>query len=78
MNESVQLELFNINKEFKSLAELFTANNLLQNFTVEKGKNTFASWKIKIPKDIGVVRYRITARTNTFSDGEEKYFANSF
>jgi hypothetical protein len=70
LNGTVQLELLDINKD-KSIAELFTANNLLQNFTVEKGKNTFASWKIKIPKDIGVVRYRITARTNTFSDGEE-------
>jgi len=70
LSGTVHLELLEADSE-KSLAHLFTNENLKQDFVVEKNKNTVASWKIKIPKGLGAVKYRITAQTASFSDGEE-------
>lgn len=40
-------------------------------FKTEISKNAEVSWKIKVPKNIQAVTYRIVALSNSFSDGEE-------
>ncbi len=41
------------------------------NFTVKKGQSTGLSWKIKIPEGLQAVTYRVVAKTDKHSDGEE-------
>jgi uncharacterized protein YfaS (alpha-2-macroglobulin family) len=38
---------------------------------VEKGKNTAASWTLKIPEGIDAITYKVTAQAGNFSDGEQ-------
>lgn len=40
-------------------------------FKAELSKNAEVSWKIKVPKNIQAVSYRIVAQAGNFSDGEE-------
>ena len=42
-----------------------------KDFSVDAGKNTMLSWKIKIPEGIGAISYRVTAKSGNQSDGEE-------
>ncbi|MGJ8743580.1 carboxypeptidase-like regulatory domain-containing protein [Polaribacter sp.] len=51
-------------------------NNLLTsknnvNFTVDKEGNTNVSWKIEIPETVQAVQYKIVAKADDFSDGEQ-------
>lgn len=50
-----------------------TFNNLspVIPFKAEHSKNTEVSWKIKVPKNIQAVSFRIVANAGNFSDGEE-------
>lgn len=67
---TVKMELLDANTE-KNIASLFDLKEAEQSFSIEKGKNTVATFKVKIPKGLGVVKYRITATAGGFSDGEE-------
>jgi uncharacterized protein YfaS (alpha-2-macroglobulin family) len=42
-----------------------------QNFKVDAKGNTQVSWKLQIPKGIQAVQYKIMAKANDFSDGEQ-------
>ncbi len=42
-----------------------------QNFEVDAQGNTVVNWQIKVPQDFPAVVYRVIAKTDTFSDGEE-------
>ncbi|MCX7998437.1 MAG: hypothetical protein N3A69_05720, partial [Leptospiraceae bacterium] len=40
-------------------------------FSAKVNQSTYVEWKLQIPKDISAVNYRIVARSENFSDGEE-------
>ncbi len=40
-------------------------------FSVEKNKNTQVSWKLSIPETLDAVQYKIVAKADNFSDGEQ-------
>ncbi len=41
------------------------------NFTAKAEQSTAVNWKLKIPKDVQAVTYRVIAKSGKFSDGEE-------
>jgi len=41
------------------------------NFTVEKGRSSLIKWEIKIPEDLDAVLWRVIAKAENHSDGEE-------
>ncbi|MCB0802198.1 MAG: hypothetical protein KDB74_03805 [Flavobacteriales bacterium] len=43
-----------------------------QAFFIKSKENKTYTWSIKIPKNISVITYRVTAETEKYSDGEEK------
>ncbi len=42
-----------------------------QNFSVDKSKSTSLSWDLTIPEGIGAITYKVVAKANNASDGEE-------
>jgi uncharacterized protein YfaS (alpha-2-macroglobulin family) len=48
-------------------------NNIVteKTFSVEEGQSTAVCWKISIPAKLEAITYRITAKADNFSDGEE-------
>ena len=55
----------------KPVDGIFVSKEEPKNFSVEAGKNTILTWKIKIPEGIGAISYRVTAKAGNQSDGEE-------
>jgi len=51
-------------------AQLSNSNNG-RSFTVDAGGNTQVSWTLDIPEGIGSVLYKVIAKTENFSDGEQ-------
>lgn len=49
------------------------ANNIdkIKSFTINPSGNTTVNWNITIPEGIQAIQYKIVAKTNDFSDGEE-------
>lgn len=73
LSSEVKLELLNpINMQ--PVDYLFGLHqNTTQNILIQKDKSASVSWKLKVPKDLDAVVYRITAKAENFSDGEEGY-----
>ena len=44
---------------------------VIKNFTVDSLNNTQVSWRLKIPKGLQAVQYKIIAKAGDFSDGEQ-------
>ena len=42
-----------------------------KDFTVKKGLGTSVEWNLKIPEGYSAIKYKIVAKANQFSDGEE-------
>ncbi len=40
-------------------------------FSVQKGKSTALDWELQVPEGIGAITYKVVAKANNFSDGEE-------
>ena len=55
----------------KNIDAKLTVGNLQQNFTVERKGNTSVSWTLHIPFDVQAVQYKIMAKADGFSDGEQ-------
>ncbi|MBE0423588.1 MAG: alpha-2-macroglobulin [Lutibacter sp.] len=55
----------------KQIDELLGNSFAAQNFKVDAKGNTQISWKLQIPEDIQAVQYKIMAKANDFSDGEQ-------
>ncbi|HQP03771.1 MAG TPA: alpha-2-macroglobulin family protein [Bacteroidales bacterium] len=53
--------------------ELLLSSPDMQKFDVKAGGNVEVNWKISVPSGLAGVVYRITAESETHSDGEEKY-----
>ena len=46
-------------------------NKAVQSFTVNANGNTSVTWNLQIPDDVPAVTYRVKAKANNFTDGEE-------
>lgn len=52
----------------------FTQSDLKQKLRIDAKSNAKLSWKLNIPYDVSMISYRIKAKTENFSDGEERSF----
>jgi len=50
---------------------LFKKKDGGRSFTAQKGQSAKVSWQIQVPDNLQAVTYRITAKADKFSDGEE-------
>lgn len=67
---NVVLQLFDAFSR-KNIDNLFQNSLNTQHFNIEKGKSTNVVWQLKIPENIGAITYKVIAKTQNFSDGEE-------
>lgn len=70
LSGTAQLLLFE-STTMKAVDVEFKNKKVQQEFSVKKGLSTLVTWELEIPDGIGAVTYRITAKANEFSDGEE-------
>ena len=66
----VRLEFFDA-LNMKSVDELLQNKKNIQKFTVKKGQSTSLNWDIFIPENIDAITYRVVAKADNYSDGEE-------
>jgi hypothetical protein len=67
---AVQLDLIDPFTE-KAIDEMFKHKTKQLEFSAEAGKSTSVSWTISVPYEMPAVKYRIVAKADDFSDGEE-------
>jgi uncharacterized protein YfaS (alpha-2-macroglobulin family) len=68
----VKLEFFDAITD-KPVEGIFVKNEILQKaFSVKAGGNTLVSWELQIPEGIGAITYKVVAKSDKFSDGEQK------
>lgn len=72
LSGNAKLEFFDA-ISMKPISEIFINQNEIagKSFDVDASSNSLISWKLKIPEGYSAITYRITAKTNKFSDGEE-------
>ncbi|MBI4648102.1 MAG: hypothetical protein HY738_16330 [Bacteroidia bacterium] len=70
LSGTAQLELFDA-ITMKPVQGILTNEESRKNFNVKAGLNTIVSWKLTIPEGIQAVDYKIVAKSDKFSDGEE-------
>lgn len=70
MSGAVELGVFDVFTE-ESVNSKFLLVRNQQSFDVKKGMSTVVSWDIKVPENMGAVKYKIVAQAGSFSDGEE-------
>lgn len=71
LNGTAQLLIFDA-VTMKPVDSLFQNSNNKIRFTVKKDLSTPVHWDLDIPENISGICYRIVARADNFSDGEEK------
>lgn len=69
----VKIEFFNPSNDEVIAIDL--ADDTNQNFTIEAGASTHASWLFDVPVDIDMLGVRIVAQSDGFSDGEQHALA---
>ena len=47
-------------------------NQLIKNFNINAKSNSLLSWTINIPENLTAIQYKIVAKANNFSDGEQQ------
>lgn len=68
----VQLEFFDA-ISMKPIENIFAkGENQQKNFTVKSQGNSLISWKLTIPEGIEAITYKVLAKSDKFSDGEQK------
>jgi uncharacterized protein YfaS (alpha-2-macroglobulin family) len=68
----VKLEFFDAITD-QPVEGIFVKNEKTQkSFTVKAGGNTLVTWEIEIPEGIGAITYKVVAKSDKFSDGEQK------
>ncbi|MEZ4883718.1 MAG: alpha-2-macroglobulin family protein [Chitinophagales bacterium] len=70
MNGTAVLQLFDA-LTMKPIDKKLGNTTTSVNFTAKAEQSTAVNWKLKIPKDIQAVTYRVIAKSGKFSDGEE-------
>jgi len=69
MSVEVEIEFF----DALSMQKLnITEDNLTKNVSVDSKSNAALSWQLKIPDNISLLTYRLRAKTDKYSDGEER------
>lgn len=67
---NAQLHLFE-STTMKAVDADFNNKTVQVDFTAKKGQSALVKWELIVPEGMGSVTYRITAKANGFSDGEE-------
>lgn len=70
LSGSAQLMLFDATT-MKPVDKEFGNGNATKSFTAKKGQSAPLTWDITIPEGVGAVTYRVVAKANNFTDGEE-------
>jgi hypothetical protein len=68
---SAKFEVFNT-IDMKPVNEELQLQDVVKDFSIEKGQSTSVSWKIVIPEDFNVLTYQVKATAGNYTDGEEK------
>ncbi|OFY17938.1 MAG: hypothetical protein A2W98_02310 [Bacteroidetes bacterium GWF2_33_38] len=55
----------------KDITPIVTKSQITQKVTVEAGKNAVIKWTLNIPEGVFAIGYKVIAKSNIFSDGEE-------
>ncbi len=72
INGQVKLEFFDA-ITMKPIDNIFIKNeNMQKDFFVKAGSNSLVSWKLDIPEGLGAITYKVVAKSDKFSDGEQK------
>ncbi len=69
LNGFAQLYLYDATS-MKDITTLLTKDGQLA-FTSKKGQSAFVKWNISVPEGYGAITYKVVAKANNFSDGEE-------
>jgi len=59
----------------EDISSKFGLNSAVQNFNVAGNGNSMANWKVKVPKDVSSIIFKVVAKAGNFSDGEQKAIA---
>ncbi|MDZ7742661.1 MAG: MG2 domain-containing protein [Bacteroidota bacterium] len=70
MQGEAELEFFNA-LNMQKISDRLQIDEETRSFSLDKKGSTSVSWKIIIPEGLETITYRIKARTQNFSDGEE-------
>ena len=66
----VQLDLLDAST-LKTIAYILKSDNAIQKFEIKKGTSSAVSWDLNIPGWIEAVQYKVVAKADKYSDGEE-------
>ncbi|MCF6366803.1 MAG: MG2 domain-containing protein [Bacteroidales bacterium] len=72
INGQVQLEFFDAITMQPLDNILIKSESKQKNFSVKAGSNSLVSWKLEIPEGLGAITYKVVAKSEKFSDGEQK------
>ena len=70
LNGKVELKLIDALTETDITTQLCN-NNTVQNFNTKKGLSSAIEWNLKIPEGYSAIKYKLVAKADNFSDGEE-------
>lgn len=70
LNGSAVLQLIDPANE-KVIDQLFSNTDSKRTFSIKKDESTEISWRLEVPFGINAVKYKILAKADNFSDGEE-------
>lgn len=55
----------------KDITPVLTKSSISQKVTIEAGKNAVVKWELNIPEGVYAIGYKVIAKSEIFSDGEE-------
>ncbi|PKP45168.1 MAG: hypothetical protein CVT95_09360, partial [Bacteroidetes bacterium HGW-Bacteroidetes-12] len=55
----------------KAISDKLLISKETNTFSAKKGKSTSVSWEINIPEGFGAITYKVIAKSDNFTDGEE-------
>ncbi|MCF8424171.1 MAG: hypothetical protein K9H41_07505 [Bacteroidia bacterium] len=68
---NAELKLYDALTEKEISTNLIEDKNSNKSFSVKKGLSTSIEWNLKIPEGYSAIKYKVVAKANNFSDGEE-------
>jgi len=72
INGQVQLEFFDAITMQPINNILIKSESKQKDFSVKAGSNSLVSWQLEIPEGLGAITYKVVAKSEKFSDGEQK------
>lgn len=70
LNGDISLEFFDASTN-KKIDSIIKDADEFQKFELKNGLNSYVSWNLKIPPGLNAVKYKVVAKADNFSDGEE-------